>query len=284
MCPHQRLLRESVAALAETSDEVVDFLIASIRGLSVDDDEDAVSLIEATVGCELSPAEVEAVRLATNVLVASSTDHTRSVAPSVQPLRSTTNAAPAVYTVKATTSSAAPRAPLRPAQQRAEPQHAARSPVVVADDGIVSFLRDACPHIPDSVIVHILRARCRGDQDEAVDALLTLSEEEVQSITAELLRQQKQVLVAEEEAVRREREKRRAAIGRYDEILVSAKLAPPRLPYDGAAAGKELRFRDGQVASLGKGQKFIVESTKPEWDGGSRGTVNTKGKRGKGTA
>jgi hypothetical protein len=35
---------------------------------------------------------------------------------------------------------------------------------------------------------------------------------------------------------------------------------------------------------LGKGQKFIAESTKPEWDGGSRGTVNTKGKRGKGTA
>lgn len=44
---------------------------------------------------------------------------------------------------------------------------------------------------------------------------------------------------------------------------------------------RQVRFRDGVVAST-KGQKFIVESTKEEWNGGSSGKVYTKGKRGKG--
>jgi hypothetical protein len=44
---------------------------------------------------------------------------------------------------------------------------------------------------------------------------------------------------------------------------------------------KQVRFRDGVVAST-KGQKFIIESTKEEWNGGSSGKVYTKGKRGKG--
>ena len=33
-----------------------------------------------------------------------------------------------------------------------------------------------------------------------------------------------------------------------------------------------------------KGEKFIVQSTGEEWDGGSKGKVVTKGKRGKGFA
>ncbi len=44
---------------------------------------------------------------------------------------------------------------------------------------------------------------------------------------------------------------------------------------------KQVRFRDGVVAST-KGQKFVIESMKEEWNGGSSGKVYTKGKRGKG--
>lgn len=44
---------------------------------------------------------------------------------------------------------------------------------------------------------------------------------------------------------------------------------------------QQVRFRDGQPVSY-KGEKFIVESVKEEWDGGSKGKVYTKGKRGKG--
>jgi hypothetical protein len=48
-----------------------------------------------------------------------------------------------------------------------------------------------------------------------------------------------------------------------------------------ANESKQVRFRDGVVAST-KGQRFIIESTKEEWNGGSSGKVYTKGKRGKG--
>jgi hypothetical protein len=41
-----------------------------------------------------------------------------------------------------------------------------------------------------------------------------------------------------------------------------------------------VRYLDGKVVSM-KGEKFIVEKTE-EWDGGSRGRVKTKGKRGTG--
>ena len=50
-------------------------------------------------------------------------------------------------------------------------------------------------------------------------------------------------------------------------------------------AGKEresgVRFRDGVVATS-KGERYIVENLKEEWNGGSQGKVYTKGKRGKG--
>lgn len=42
-----------------------------------------------------------------------------------------------------------------------------------------------------------------------------------------------------------------------------------------------MRYRDGQAVAF-KGEKFITESLKDEWDGGSKGKVYTKGKRGKG--
>ncbi|GMI25337.1 hypothetical protein TrRE_jg12560 [Triparma retinervis] len=42
-----------------------------------------------------------------------------------------------------------------------------------------------------------------------------------------------------------------------------------------------VRFRDGVVVS-NKGGKFITEEIKPDWDGGSRGRVKSKGKRGVG--
>jgi hypothetical protein len=43
----------------------------------------------------------------------------------------------------------------------------------------------------------------------------------------------------------------------------------------------KVRFRDGAIVST-KGEKYIVEKTKEEWDGGSRGRVKSKGKRGVG--
>lgn len=48
-----------------------------------------------------------------------------------------------------------------------------------------------------------------------------------------------------------------------------------------ASSKGKVRFRDGAIVST-KGEKYIVEKTKEEWDGGSRGRVKSKGKRGVG--
>ena len=42
------------------------------------------------------------------------------------------------------------------------------------------------------------------------------------------------------------------------------------------------RYLDGQKVATKKGEKYVVVQTKEEWDGGSRGKVVSKGKRGKG--
>jgi len=49
----------------------------------------------------------------------------------------------------------------------------------------------------------------------------------------------------------------------------------------GAGAGSKARYRDG-VLVANNGAKYIYESVREEWDGGSKGKVMTKGKRGKG--
>ena len=46
----------------------------------------------------------------------------------------------------------------------------------------------------------------------------------------------------------------------------------------------EVRYVNGVPVHTRKGEKYIVENLKEEWDGGSRGKVKTKGKRGKGIA
>ena len=43
----------------------------------------------------------------------------------------------------------------------------------------------------------------------------------------------------------------------------------------------QVRYRDG-VKVTSKGEKYVVENLAKEWDGGSKGKVYTKGKRGKG--
>ena len=50
----------------------------------------------------------------------------------------------------------------------------------------------------------------------------------------------------------------------------------------GERVGVQVRYRDG-VRVTTKGEKFVVEAS-AEWDGGSKGKVYTKGKRGKGFA
>lgn len=49
----------------------------------------------------------------------------------------------------------------------------------------------------------------------------------------------------------------------------------------GGGGASKARYRDGAVVS-NRGEKYVIEKVGEEWDGGSRGKVFTKGKRGKG--
>ncbi|CAN0048928.1 unnamed protein product [Ectocarpus sp. 8 AP-2014] len=93
-----------------------------------------------------------------------------------------------------------------------------------------------------------------------------------------------------EEARRRDKEERDALkgkiVGRYaDEVKAeggATKVATKKVDLPGLTEKKKTtRYRDGKVVTT-TGAKVIVEAVKPEWDGGSRGKVKTKGKRGKG--
>ncbi|GAX73881.1 hypothetical protein CEUSTIGMA_g1331.t1 [Chlamydomonas eustigma] len=46
----------------------------------------------------------------------------------------------------------------------------------------------------------------------------------------------------------------------------------------------KVRYHNGVPVHVRKGEKYVVEVVQEEWDGGSRGKVKTKGKRGKGFA
>ena len=49
-----------------------------------------------------------------------------------------------------------------------------------------------------------------------------------------------------------------------------------------ALAGPKTKYLDGAVVNTKGNEKFVVVNDKEEWDGGSRGRVKTKGKRGPG--
>lgn len=61
----------------------------------------------------------------------------------------------------------------------------------------------------------------------------------------------------------------------------SSKRPPVPLPTLPKNVESKLRFREGVVVAS-KGEKYVVEKLTPDWDGGSRGKVKTKGKRGPG--
>lgn len=74
------------------------------------------------------------------------------------------------------------------------------------------------------------------------------------------------------------------AVPSHDSLTNNRKATKLKFPVGEEGKNKnkaQIRFRDGAVVST-KGEKYIVEKTLPEWDGGSRGRVKMKGKRGTG--
>jgi len=126
-----------------------------------------------------------------------------------------------------------------------------------------------------------------GACDEAVELLLSSSLEEIEEEMLQAAARDAVLAAAEASA---EKSARKSVVNRYAQVAEKSdpdqptKLAPPRLPYSGsrkeAVNAKVLRYREGEAVGYTR-EKFAVED-KPEWDGGSRGRVKTKGKRGPG--
>ena len=159
----------------------------------------------------------------------------------------------------------------------------------------VSALSAVFPDL-DCRLLHRVLVSNDGDLDAAVNDLLSRDESDLASMMDKLR-------LADEE--RRRRETLSSGGDALDATTKAAILRQGMLQAVSSGRGKQsrkqlrktneflnaqvsgrkdapqVRFRDGVVAST-KGQKFIVENLKEEWDGGSSGKVYTKGKRGKG--
>lgn len=285
--------RRAAAALADADDDVLEYVVTAIASLTHDDEEDAVTVIEATVGCTLSEAEACAVRELSRALPQLDPPLAPQRRPNPSPLLAAPSGGSEPVKGAATAQRSRFSAALGAAHGGGGPT--ARAPaalpsaavrIVRADGSTLALLQEMCPHVPRSVIEHVLVGRCRGDEEEAVEQLLQMGGEEVRLLAAQLEREAARAREREDEARRQEREKKRSLVGRYEDVPMGAGGAPLALERGrGKTAAKgaaEVRFRDNEVANVGRGQKFILESTTPEWDGGSRGQVKTKGKRGKG--
>ncbi|PSC73823.1 hypothetical protein C2E20_3197 [Micractinium conductrix] len=153
----------------------------------------------------------------------------------------------------------------------------------------VATLRELCalPDASDAWLAHVLSSRGGGDVEAAAAWML-----ECPDLAAAQAAWQ-----AEAQARRAERERsKKAIVSRFQLQAVPdggsappGKGRPPPLQAWGQAAGggggrggegSKVRYRDGMVATRA-GQKYVVGKDE-DWDGGSRGKVYTKGKRGKG--
>lgn len=122
---------------------------------------------------------------------------------------------------------------------------------------------------------------CGGDLGEAA---LWITENDVFTYQAQLARERKD----REEAIADSKANNTKIFERYGLRPVSQSSANVALAMSGKKkAGKDkspkVRYHEGQVVTQ-RGEKYIVvKDDKEEWDGGSRGKVISKGKRGKGT-
>ena len=264
--------------IGDDSPEVLEFVLDSLRTAAEEADgailEEAIALLEA------------------HQVTEHSLDALREVALSAMQAAS---ALPA----------AAAEAPAPPSlhQLSQSPQAAARGPPAAAQAGssdgaeadtaaetaACAQLHELVPEASVELCRYLLRL-CGGRSNDAVEQLLTdrdagrLEEREAERLEAEAAER-----AAADQLKEDERNARRRALERNDLVRdyradnSKLEVAPPRLPYGQSrkAALGGTRYLDGQVVAY-KGEKKVAVSQPEEWDGGSRGRVNTKGKRGPG--
>lgn len=122
-------------------------------------------------------------------------------------------------------------------------------------------------------VKHVVKHVCGGDYDRAAEWILETPN------SAQVASRLRSTHEEEQRAMRQE------IVSRYAHTSDSSrsKRPPEPLRVNADVQNTRVRWRDGVVVSM-RGEKVIYEKVKEEWDGGSRGRVKLKGKRGKGWA
>lgn len=74
---------------------------------------------------------------------------------------------------------------------------------------------------------------------------------------------------------------RKKQVAALEESSVQGCNSPSHIHIGSSEPAPKTRYLNGEIVA-NKGEKYVIIDAKQEWDGGSRGKVKTKGKRGKG--
>ncbi|KAK9808831.1 hypothetical protein WJX72_004560 [[Myrmecia] bisecta] len=148
-------------------------------------------------------------------------------------------------------------------------------------------LQELCPEsILRPFLSHVLRERSDCDVQKAAQWLVEC--EDVEQRQEQWLAAQRRVQEEKEATSRAEQASRKHLLAKYMLQSYSSAAGPKKSAApltawssDNANQQHKARYRDGKLVTT-RGDKFVIEDLSTSWDGGSKGKVVTKGKRGKG--
>ena len=145
---------------------------------------------------------------------------------------------------------------------------------------VPEILLNMLPELDEAFIRHLLVCEWGGDVQQSVEDLLEDRDEKANA----LMKKQEQWKKEQQHEEDQARKLRQLVIERFalQEIKEPSNRPPPPPPKSDPAPAANLRYVGGQAVRTK--DKYIVDpnSVQPEWDGGSRGRVKGKGKRGAG--
>ena len=299
----ERALAAPPRCRAQEFEEAVDYALSGIvddLGFDEDDAEDdaegraveaLLEMLEQHHSGELERASLHRVALKAYELASRGQHGLRTeawVTPSAKP--AVHSAAKGGNGAKPAAASAAAR--MQPAKRAPAPPSSPppqQLPPVSPKD--MAMLQELKPGVSEALCAFVLR-KCAGSSSEAAEMLFTVDEAKLEAEwQAASAAAEAQAEALRKEQARADKDARKRAIGRNDAVRDYAadgetmQLTAPRLPYaktrkDSLADAKGARYLDGQVVAHKSADKYITVGEKEEWDGGSRGKVKTKGKRG----
>mmetsp|Transcript_22022 Transcript_22022/g.35378 ORF Transcript_22022/g.35378 Transcript_22022/m.35378 type:complete len:236 (+) Transcript_22022:137-844(+) len=158
-----------------------------------------------------------------------------------------------------------------------------------------------CPPNADAnAVLHTMRKLCNNDPETTAMFILDRGIDQVHAIFKRDFEDKEALAAQQAELDAKEQQRvKKSIMEKFDEFAVtdsSKSKSAAAIARDNrkaarrakkkeqdAKTGSGIRYLDGQIVSRKGGRYMIIDDTK-EWDGGSRGRVKTKGKRGTGWA